>query len=541
MSLRQDLRHGGRIGRAEFVRSLRRYSRDTRRLVGIAFAVLFFGGNLLFALPAVYVLGWSVRSVSTIPYFEPAATLLPLGIFLLATLRTMERLSSVDSEDLLLTTVHPRAIVVGLITAEIGRLLLWFGVPLVAIVGAFAVGLGSPALLVTAGVVVLPIVCCAAVWGYAVGIGLLRVLRRLPTVRRMLKVGGIFALVAIVVLSQVVARYLVAGDISLESILSLLSVAPLGDYLAIGFVGTPVPTTVTPAATVVLATWIGLTPVGLAAAERQATALWFTDDPVRRSASEGSSKPAVSEGGFSPPQPFAWSKSGRVAWGYLTRAVRHPQEFSHLLMLVFLLGPMGGTFFQRSSSEGFPLLVAGAGVLFGVYLSGATFGLNPLGDDRPQLPLILLTETAPGTFLRARVLAGLVVGLPFVVLVPVASILAGTRPLGGVTFAAVGTGFSLLAALFALGLGCAYPIYEERQLWGAETVAPSMLVLIGYSFVVIGGTIIGLVVTWFGLTGNLVVTGILVVVLGVYLLLSVGGSLLSYWYSQRRYRRYVLD
>lgn len=50
------------------------------------------------------------------------------------------------------------------------------------------------------------------------------------------------------------------------------------------------------------------------------------------------------------------------------------------------------------------------------------FGLNPLGDDRPQLPLILLTETAPGTFLRARVLAGLIVGLPFVVLVPLASI-----------------------------------------------------------------------------------------------------------------------
>jgi hypothetical protein len=541
MSLRQDLHHGGRIGRAEFVRSLRRYSRDTRRLVGIGIAVLFFGGNLLFALPAVYVLGRSVNSVSTIPYFEPLATLLPLCLFLLATLRTMERLSSVDSEDLLLTTVHPRAIVVGLITAEIGRLLLWFGVPLVAIAGAFAVGLGAPILPVTAGVVVLPVVCCAAVWGYAVGVGLLRVLRRLPSVRRVLKISSVLVFVAVVVLSQVLARDLVTGDISIKAVLSLLSVDPLVDYLAIGFVGTPVSTTITPAAAVVLAMWIGLTPVGLAAAERQASALWFTDDPVRTSASGGSSEPAVSEGGFSPPRLFAWAKSGRVAWGYLTRAVRHPQEFSHLLMLVFLLGPVGGTFFQHSSSEGFPLLVAGAGVLFGVYLSGATFGLNPLGDDRPQLPLVLLTETAPGTFLRARVFAGLAVGLPFVILVPLASIPAGTRPLDGMTFAAVGTGFSFLAALFALGLGCAYPIYEERQLWGAETVAPSMLVLMGYSVVVIGGTLIGLVVTWFGLTGNLVVTSILVGGLGVYLLLSVGVPLLSYLYSQRRYRRYVLD
>lgn len=541
MSLHQDLRHGGRIGRAEFVRSLRRYSSDTRRLLGIAIAFLFFGGNLLFALPAVYVLGRSVRSVSTLPYFEPAATLLPLGLFLLATLRTMERLSSVESEELLLTTVHPRAVVVGLITAEIGRLLLWLGVPLVAIAGAFAVGLGSPILLVTAGMVILPVVCCAAVWGYAVGIGLLRILRRLPTVRRVLKISSVLVLVAIVVLSQVVARHLVTGELSLESILSLLSVTPLVDYLAIGFVGTPISATITPAAGVVLAMWIGLTPIGLTVAERQATALWFADDPVRMGTTDTSSQTPASTDGFSPPQPFSWTKAGRIAWGYLTRAVRHPQEFSHLLMLVFLVGPMAGTFFQSSSGERFPLLVAGTGVLFGVYLSGATFGLNPLGDDRPQFPLVLLTETAPRTFLRGRVVAGLAIALPIVIFVPLASIAAGTRPLYGIVFATVGTGFSLMAALFALGLGCAYPIYEERELWGTETVAPSMLVLMGYSFVVIGGTIIGLGITWFGLTGNLVVTSILVGGLGVYLLLSVGVPLLSYWYSQRRYRRYVLD
>ena len=67
-----------------------------------------------------------------------------------------------------------------------------------------------------------------------------------------------------------------------------------------------------------------------------------------------------------------------------------------------------------------------------------------------------------------------------------------------------------------------------------------MLVLMGYSFVVIVGTIIGLGITWFGLTGNLVVTRILVGGPGMYLCLPVGIPLLSYWYSQRRYRRYVL-
>ena len=541
MNLRQDLRHGGRIGRAEFVRSVRGYARDTRQVLGLGVAVLFFGGNLLFLLPPIYVLGRSVRSVSTIPYFGPAATLLPVGLFLLGALRTMERLGSVDTEDLLLTTVHPRAVVVGLITAEIGRLMLWFGIPLVAIVGAFAVGLGSPIFLVTAGIVIVPIVCCMAVWGYAVGIAMLRILRRLPAVRRVLKVGGVLALISIVIFSQVAARYLVTGTVSVETLLSFLSFSPLVDYLTLGFIGTPISTTITPIAVVILVTWIALTPIGLAVAERQAITLWFTDDPVRTGTTDTSSETAISSGGFSPPQPFSWTKAGRIAWGNLLRAVRHPQEFSHLLMLVFLVGPMAGSFFQSSPGERFPILVAGTGVLFGVYLSGATFGLNPLGDDRPQLPLVFLTETTPRTFLQGRVLAGLAVGLPFTILVPLASIAAGTRPLYGIIFATVGTGFSFLAALFALGLGCAYPIYEERELWGAETVAPSTLVLMGYSFIVMGGTFIGLGITWFGVTGNLIVTRVLVGGISMYILPTIGLPILSYWYSQRRYRRYVLD
>jgi hypothetical protein len=541
MSLRQDLRHGGRIGRAEFVRSVRRYSRDARRLLGLALALLFFGGTLLSMLPVFYLLGGRVRSVASIPYFEPAATLLPVGLVLLATLRTMERLGSADAEDLLLTTVHPRAVVVGLITAEVSRLLLWFGVPLAALVTAFALGLGSPGLLLTGGVVVLPLVCCAAVWGYAAGIGGLRVLRRLPTLRRLLKVGGVLALVGLVVLSQIAARYLVEGDVSVEALLSVLSFAPLVEYLSLAFLGTPVSAAITPGAVALLGVWVLLTPVGLVAAERQATALWFTDDPAREAATAEQSAARGSTGGFSPPRPFASTKAGRIAWGYLVRGVRQPQEFSHLLMLVFFAGPLGGTFFTDASRDQLPLLVAGAGVLAGVYLSGATFGLNPLGDDRPQFPLVLLTETAPWTFLRGRVLAGLAVGLPFSALIPLLSVAAGTRPLQGVTFALVGTGLGLLAALFALGLGCAYPIYEERELWGTETVAPSVLVMMGYSLVVIFGTLIGLVIVWYGLAGDLSPTGLLAVGLGVYLLLTVGVPVLSYRYSCRRYRRYVLD
>lgn len=537
--LAADLRHGRRIGRAEFVRSVRRYTRDLRRLLGLGVAVLFFGGNLLVALPGVYVLGRGARSVASIPFFEPAATLLPVGLLALATLRTAERLGGVDGEALLLTTVHPRAVVVGLVTAELARLALWFGVPIVAAAGAFALGLGAPTLLVTAGLVALPLGVCTALWGYAAGIALLRLLRRLPTLRRVVTVGGVVALVAAVVLSQVAARRLVESGVSPGRLLSALAVAPLTDYVALAFVGTPLARPVTPGAAAVLLGLLALSPVGLVLARRQAVALWFEDAPARDGERSGGSTPRA-RSGFSPPRPFAWTPAGRVAWGVLVRAVRHPQDLAHLLALVFFAGPLGGAF-SGTTGEGALVVLAGAGVVVGVLLSGATFGLNPLGDDRPQFPLLLLTETSPEAFLRGRTLAGLAVGLPVTVLVPLATLALGAPAGAALAFAASGVVGSVAAVLLAPGLGCAYPVYEAREVWGAETVAPSTLVLLGYEVVVAGGTVLGLVLVWYLVSGHLAPTPLLGVGVGLYLLVTVGVPLAAYRYARRRYRRYVLD
>lgn len=540
MSLRSDCRHGGRIARAEFVRSIRRYGRDVRRIAGLAIAALFLGGNLLFALPAVRSFGRRVGSVGEIPYVGPAATLLTAGLLLLAALRTVERIGGIDAEEFLLTAVHPRAVVLGLITAEIGRLLLWFGLPILAVAGAFAAGLGSPLLLVSGTLVFVPLVCCTAVWGYAVGIGVLRLLRHLPRFRRLLKVGGIVLFVALIVLSQVGVQYVASGEVSLSGLFAALSVAPLTEYAALSFLGTPLSAPVTPGALAVLVGLVALTPVGLVVATRQAAALWFTDGPTRSEPTREAADTPVPASGFAPPQPFAWTKAGTIAWGHLVRAVRHPQDLAHLLMLVFFAGPFIASFAQGSGG-GHGLLIGGAGVVLGTYLAGATFGLNPLGDDRPVLPLVLLTETDPRTFLRGRMAAGLAVGVPVVVLAPLGSIALGTAPLHGLAFAVVGVGFCVTAGLFALGLGCAYPIYEEREIWGAETVAPSTLVLMGYSVVVTGGTGVGLGLTYLGVTGNFGPTGVIVVALVVYLLLTLGVPYISYRYARQRYRKYTLD
>lgn len=536
MSLQRDLRHGLRIGRAEFVRSLRGYLGRTRRLAGLGIVVLFFGGSLLLSLPTMYLLGRTARSATTIPLFEAGASVFPVVLVMMAMLRTLERIGSIEAEDLVLTTVHPRAVVLGLITAEIGRLSLWFGVPIGALAAVFALGIGAPVLVLTGGLVALPLVCCAAVWGYADGLGALRLLRYLPAVRRFLKLGGILAMVGVVVASQFAGAYVVEADRWMRWLLSVVTFDPFVGYVALAFTGTPLSRSVSVGSLAVLGSALALTPIGLAVAIKQASILWFTDASTRST----SKRTRRSSGGFTAPQPFAWTKPSRIAWGILVRARRHPQELSHLLMIVFFIGPIGTTIVQ-SFGDATGVLIAGTGVGLGTVLAGATFGLNPLGDDRPQFPLLLLTTTSPRTLVRGRLLAGTTVGLPVAVLTPVASVSIGTAVPRALAFAGVGVGTCLAAAAFALGIGAAYPIYEEREFWGTETVVPSTLATIGYLFVVGGGTGLGLVVTWFAITGNLVFTPIFLVGFGAYLSVTVGVSYGAYRYAVWQYRRYVFD
>ncbi|WP_435066612.1 hypothetical protein [Haloplanus sp. C73] len=533
MSLRRDLRHGRRIARAEFRRSIRRYAQNTRRLVGLGVAVLFFGGYLLLALPAAYAVGLTATSPDAIPLFGAGATAIPVFLLGLAVLRTMERLSRIDAEPLVLLTVHPRAVVVGLVGGELARLGAWFGVPLVAVVAAFALGLGAPALLVSAPLVALPLVCAASTCGYALGLGLLRAFRRLPSLRRVAKAGGVLAMVAVIAGSQFAGRVLVEYGASLSTLASRLTVPPVADYVALALVPTPLGRPPTASALAVGLACLALIPLGLAAATRQASTLWFTDAPTRDATR------ASSSGWFDVPRPFAWRPAGRIAWSHLVRAARQPQEFAHLVMVLFFLGPIGTTM-AESSGDALAVLVAAAGVGLGTYLAGAVFGLNPLGDDESTLPLLLLTERSPGTLVRGRVLAGLAVGLPIAVVVPFASVPFGTAPHSAVALAALGTGTCLAASLFAVGLGCAYPVYEARTFWGTETVVPSTLVMLAYLAVVGAGTLICLAATWFALTGALALTPVALSVAGGYALFTALVSLGSYRYAVRRYRRYTM-
>ena len=343
-------------------------------------------------------------------------------------------------------------------------------------------------------------------------------------------------MLALVLASQSIGRLVADGSFSGRGVLEAVTFVPLTEYVAVAFLGTPLSQSLSPVGLVVLLLFVALTPVGLAVATRSATTLWFTDAPE----SERAKRAKTSTGGFAVPRPFAATKPGRIAWGHLVRAVRHPQEFSHLVTVVFFLGPIGTTFVQ-SSGDALGPLAAATGVGLATYLAGATFGLNPLGDDRPQLSLVLLSGTAPRTLVRGRVAAGVAIAAPAAVLAPAASLGLGTAPRLAAAFVAVGLPMCVVASLFSVGLGASYPVYEEREFWGAETVVPSPIVMMTYLFVVGAGTVIGLFATWFALSGRLPARLLVAVGVSLYLLTTAGVSYGSYRYAVRRYRRYAFD
>jgi hypothetical protein len=116
-----DLRDGLRIGIMEIRRSIRGYFQQPRRKIALILLTLIFGSMVLFGgVPAAYSIGKTIRIEQQFPLLTAVRQLLTVFVLVLIALflsRTIERLSHIDSEDLMLTTIPPRQFVRGRIVA----------------------------------------------------------------------------------------------------------------------------------------------------------------------------------------------------------------------------------------------------------------------------------------------------------------------------------------------------------------------------------------------------------------------------------------
>lgn len=269
-------------------------------------------------------------------------------------------------------------------------------------------------------------------------------------------------------------------------------------------------------------------PLALALALRIETGLLLDDQSAERDEISGSRGVA---------RPFTVSPAGRVAWRHLLRTRRDPRTLAHLTPLLF--GALGGLANVAVDPAALRTLGPGAAVIGGVTLAGAAYCLNPLGDDRDQLALLLTSVPSVAPLLRGRALAGTALGL---------AIAVGIGAPLGLLDHSVGyvLGQSLLSVVLAvagtgtaLGIGAAVPKFERREYMSVERPHPSMFAVVGFLF---GGMIVGavgLVMVGWTVGG----TGIapLVVGWGVYLAVVLLPGAGGYLYAVRRFDALTLE
>ncbi|WP_330630149.1 hypothetical protein [Halocatena halophila] len=531
MNWREDLRTGSTIARAELRRSVRSISSDRRRLAEVAVVAVSVCLPLLVLVPVLIGEGWRVRASTALPPVAGWVTVATIGLLILAVYRTVSAVGAIDQDALVLTTAHPRAVVIGLTVAEWVRQLFTVGVIGCVLLTAFGVGAGVPWLGLTAFLVGTPLFWWTIVAGYVGGMGLLVLDDRLQFDRRLLAVGGVLVFLVVTIGSQLyVSRF--TGAITALSP-EAIAIQPLFAYAQLAFVGTPFADPIGSGPLIVGLFVIMSTPLALSISTRLATRHWLADDQRTTNRSH------VTTGGFSPPIPFSWSPAGFVAWGALIRAIREPRNHGHVFTAFIAIAPFAGVYTNAPASE-HGLLLALGGVLLATVLSGELFVLNPIGELTEQLPLVLLTRLSPRTLLRGRVIGATTAGVVVLTSVGLLALSIGLNLRSFVLVWLVGSVFCLAAALFSTGLGAAIPSSDTTQQWGTETVTPSIAAQIVFLFTVWDGATIGVVVLWLMLSGWLTVTPVVVGGLVCYSVVVVGPALASYRSAVRRFESITL-
>ncbi|MFB6150255.1 MAG: hypothetical protein ABEJ40_00470, partial [Haloarculaceae archaeon] len=528
--VRTDLRDAAVLLRTELGARARRLLGDTRRLVATAFVLLAFGVGL-----PLFVAGPTVDYGSTLasagvpagPTGAVFATVAGVGVYLgAASGFNQSRLGTVGP--LVRTSIPPTAVALGRFASEV-TLATAFVVPtalvLLAEVGVGAGGPVAPLALVAAA---LP-VCLASLFAGRVVGDLLRYANRYVGLSLWTKAllflavtTGVYAATQVTIQSRM-------GDAeSLQgfSVPAFLPGAPLQAYAAVAL--DPLGPGRGALGGLVALGLLGAIPACLSVALRLETGLLSSGTGSDDSGAVGSR---------GVPRPFTATPSARVAWRYLLRARRDPRTLAHLGPLLFGAMGVGASVFTEPGSA--LALAPGASVVVGAALAGATFCLNPLGDDSDQLPLLLTSARSVSVLLRGRALAGVVPGLVLAVGVgsPLAVVEHGAP--AAAAQAVVSLPLTAAGAGTALGIGALVPKFERREYMNVERAHPSTMAVLGFLFGSMAVGAAGVILAYWTVGGAPL--GPAALAWGVYLaVLAVPGGA-GYVYAVRKFDALSLD
>lgn len=534
------------IARVEYRRSLRATLQNKTQLLGFGiFLLLFVGVPTVGGSYAAYTYG--ERILDALPVLDGARGALALawlGPVALIAQRAVGKTARIEHEAGMLTTVPAPDVLGGLVLAEAVRVLSVAAVPVVAVAGAFALGIGAPAAFISVVLALLAVFVTALLAGHIVGVVIKIVIGQSELLTRYKSVLAVVAFIAyfVAVSSEAFGRALV----ELFGLLQASPTAWFGDLLVAGVPGiAPSPVRIAGALALVA---VGV-PVLLAIDVRAAERLWYADR-----AQPGTRTYEGSDADSTVLSRIAAGPTRAVVNKIWRRTRRAPIRLIYVVYPLFLLfAPLQQAFTTGAVPASLPVLLA----LYGTWAVGAA-ALNPLGDEGALLPVTLTTGVRGGQFVRGHVLAVATVGLPLVVgATALAGLLSPLDPSSWVTLAAVSAVLCVVGPVLALAIGTRFPRFGTvRVSRSREVVVPSKTAFACYTLVVAVGALgsaVALIPSVVALLSGLLgfVTGYLdlSVAIGASAL-RVGGTValalglvappLAYRYVSRRFDSYTL-
>ncbi|WP_415379956.1 hypothetical protein [Halosimplex sp. TS25] len=531
--LRADVRDAGVLVRTELRARVRHVRSEPRQFLAIAFLAVVFGVGLpLVVFESTFDYGGALAG-TPVPVGQTGAVFAAVGgagLYLGgASGLSQNRLGTVGP--LVRASIPPRAVVIGRFAAETLQGTATIVPTALALLAIVAVGAGNPLVPLVFAVVALPVFLAATLAGRVFG-DLLRVANRRLGVSLWTKaILFLVVTVAAYVGSQVFVRSRLDGADGFGSfaIPALLPGTPLQAYASAAF--DPLGSARQPVGVLTALALLAAVPIGFAVVVRLERRLLLGEFE------RGAGNETTSRESHGVPRPFTASPSARVAWRHLLRTRRDPRTLAHLGPLLFgALGMAGSVFTDPQSLR---VLGPAGAIILGVTLAGAAYCLNPLGDDRDQLPLLLTSTPSTAVLLRGRALAGAIPGLAIALGAGVSAALVVYDPPTAVGLALLSLLLAAAGAGTALGAGALIPKFERREYMSVERAHPSMIAVLGFFFGSVAVGAVGVLLVWYTVHGGNVAPIAVAWTVYVALVGASGGG--GYVYAVRKFDAFSLD
>jgi len=463
------------VGRTELRRRWRTVKANIAELLSLGLLSLFLLPGTVAIVAAAFFGGNALVSgeVST-----PVDTVrgIAVGIWVFGVVfggfRGYSSLLDPDCRDGLLTTISHGQLLAGVLLAEAVMFGLPIGLVSTAAGIAFAAGSSSP----LAALAVPVAVCLSVSTGFLTGLGVVLLFKNSGVRSRLL---SRLRTVVFVVLFAAYMGVIVTNSYGrlLDPLSTLLTPTPIGWLGELALLSTATGGSVLLAGSAV-AIAIGGIALGASVVSRLTAWLWYADGLEPRETDTASPSAEGARLSQLLPRPMA----GVVAVDW-SRARRAPISLSYAVYpLFFLSTPVIRTVQTGTVGSGFPLLMA----VCGVWITGALFTLNVVGNEGAVLPSTLLAPEPGRAIIGGHIAAGALVGLPLTgIAVAVLGVLS-PQPMWVVATLTVGSLLLVVAsAAIATGIGAALPRYEAVSVSRSrKAIVPSTFAFVAYSLVV---------------------------------------------------------